>query len=475
MKGKYSLLLIVFLLLGCTDTRNVQKGMVTGTAAGQAQEGTVTSTVTGDAQKKTVTGTVRDSASHKPLPGTNILIMGTSMGTTTDTLGHYRIKVPSSKDTLRFAYIGYETKRIPIKGRTTINITWAPKTANRKNLVVCCGGLPEFHSENLFYITNSGSGIESFRKHADQVSIIVPATYHIDKYGVITGGVNPQIMKIAHKHHVKIMPIIASFDQEGIHHLLSDSAAVQRAIKMMVYLAQKNHYDGWQFDLENVNFLDAAAYTAFYRKTANRLHQDGFKISMAVVKTYSPVPLPGNSAYNRWTYENWKGAFQIKKLVKIGDFISFMTYDEHTSLTPPGPVAGYPWMNRMAQYLKSLNVPMDKVSFGIPTYSAYWYPTWSKHKGAHSTHSGISYAHAKRLLKRHHAKLQWMAKQGVHYAHWMMPNGIFNWLFMEDRRSFETKLQFVPEYGFRGISVWVMGMEDPGIWKVLKEHVKTKH
>jgi spore germination protein YaaH len=346
-------------------------------------------------------------------------------------------------------------------------------------LLICCFWQPahaqKFSSENLFYITNSQNGIESFRAHADQVSIIVPATYHIDQYGVITGGINPKIIKIAHKNRIKVMPIIASFDQDGVHHFLSDSTAVHRAIKMMTYLAQKNHYYGWQLDLENVNFLDASAYTKFYRKAANQLHQNGFKISMAVVKAYSPVPLPGNSAYNRWTYENWKGAFQIKKLMQIGDFISFMTYDEHTALTPPGPVAGLPWMNRMAQYLKSLNVPMDKISFGIPTYSDHWYPTWDKSKGAHSSRSEISYADAQRLLKRHKAKLRWMPEQGVHYAHWMMPNGVFNWLFMEDAHSFKEKLKFVPEYGFRGMSVWVLGTEDPAIWKVLKNNVKAGH
>jgi spore germination protein YaaH len=342
---------------------------------------------------------------------------------------------------------------------------WNPVHANAQ----------KFQSANLFYITNSQSGISSFRQHANQISIIVPATYQIDKHGVITGDVNPEIVKIAHKHHVKVMPIIASFDQKGIHQFLENDQAVERALKMMIYLAQKNHYYGWQFDLENVNFLDADAYTAFYKKAAKELRQNGLKISMAVVKSYSPVPVSGNNAYNRWTFENWKGAFQIKKLAKIGDFLSFMTYDEHTALTPPGPVAGIPWMKKMADYLKSLKIPMDKISFGIPTYSDHWYPTWSKSKGAHSTRSEISYEHAQNLLKRHHAKLHWMDNQGVYFSHWTMPNGVFNWLFMENARSFKEKLKLVPQYGFRGISVWVLGTEDPGIWKVLRRKANVAH
>ncbi|MGH2644315.1 MAG: glycosyl hydrolase family 18 protein, partial [Chitinophagaceae bacterium] len=333
----------------------------------------------------------------------------------------------------------------------------------------------KFQSENLFYVTNSQSGIKSFQDHASQISIIVPASYNIDQYGVIAGEVDSQVLIIANQNKVKVMPIVASFDQKGIHHLLNDSDAIQRAIQMMVEIGKANHFYGWQFDFENISFLDATAYTNFYQKAANALHENGLKISMAIVKAYYSYPAPGDPAYNRWIYENWKGAFQIKKLADIGDFISFMTYDEHTALTPPGPVAGLPWMNQMAQYLENIHVPMDKVSFGIPTYSDHWFPTWDETQGAHSTRSEISYQSAERLLEKNHAVLHWMPDQGVAYAYWAMPNGVFNWLFLEDARSFTEKLKLIPKYGFRGISVWLLGEEDTGIWKILNENTEATH
>lgn len=333
----------------------------------------------------------------------------------------------------------------------------------------------KFKSENLFYITNSKDGIQSFRKHADQISIIVPATYHLDEYGVLSGKVNPQIIEVAKKHDVKIMPLFSSFDQAGIHRLLNDSAAVNRAIKMMNYLAEKNDYYGWQFDLENIHIKDGTAYTQFFKKTAEALHKNDFKISMAVVKSDQPAPPPGGNSYNRFLYENWRGAFQIKELVKASDFISFMTYDQHTAATPPGPVAGIPWMKKIAEYLKRLNIPMDKISLGIPSYSDYWFPACSEEKGGHSTRDEISYEKVQDLLQLHQADLEWSAKQGVHYTHWAMPNGVFNWLFVEDKRSFGQKLALVPQYGFRGFSVWLMGYEDPGIWNVLRKRAETKH
>lgn len=337
------------------------------------------------------------------------------------------------------------------------------------------GYAQEFQSENLFYIMNTPNGIENFRQNAEQISIIVPATYHIDEYGVITGSVNPKIMKIARAHNVQVMPIFSSFDQEGIHRLLNNEKAMDRAIQQMIYLSQKNHYYGWQFDLEHISFLDADAYTAFYRKAAKRLHENELKISMAVIRSYSPSPGPltGNDAYTRHAFKEWAGAYQLKKLAKIGDFLSFMTYPQNNSVTPPGPVAGIPAIKNSVEYLKDLDIPMGKISLAIPVNSYYWHPTATKSKGAHSTASNISYEQVQHLMKRYDAKPHWLDKQGVSYAYWAMPNGVFHWLFIENARSFKEELQLVPQYGFRGISVWVLGNEDPNIWEVLKNETKS--
>lgn len=327
-------------------------------------------------------------------------------------------------------------------------------------------------SENLFYMVDTLNSFNSFKQHADEISVVVPAAYHLDRYGTVYGGIDPRILPIAKAHHVEVMPIIASFDQQAIHDFLNDPKARARAINIMLYDAQRYHYYGWQFDLENVHVSDGAAYTDFFRQAAEALHKHGYKITMAVVKGDRPVPAPGDTGYNRFLYEDWRGAFDYKKLAKVSDFLSFMSYDEHTSLTPPGPVAGIPWMENMAKYLVSLGIDPHKVSFGIPTYSDYWYPAWSKSKGAHSTRDEISYQEVQNLLDRYQAKPEWMADQGVDYARWTNPNGVFSWLFIENARSFKTKLQLIPKYHFRGFSAWVLGDEDPDIWTVLKQQTK---
>jgi spore germination protein YaaH len=330
-------------------------------------------------------------------------------------------------------------------------------------------------SENLFYMTDTIDALQSFKAHASQISIIVPAAYHIDQYGTVYGGVDPRVLSIADSNHVEVMPIVASFDQEGIHAFLNDPKARARAIDIMLYDAQHFHYYGWQFDLENVHVTDGDAYTDFYREAAKALHAHGFKISMAVVKAEQPVPAADGSDFSRFLYENWKGAFDFRKLAAIGDFMSFMSYDQNTALTPPGPVAGLPWMRRMADYLVRLGVDPQKVSFGIPTYSDHWYAAYSDKKGPHSTRDEITYREVQDLLDRHQVTPQWMASMGVDYAYWPGPNGVFEWLFIENARSFSEKLKLVRQYHFRGFSAWVLGFEDPGIWKVLGQQTQAVH
>lgn len=69
-----------------------------------------------------VTGRVSDSASGDPLPGVNVLVEGTSIGTSTDAGGAYSIEAPSGISVLLFSYLGYISQKVAINNRTSINI-----------------------------------------------------------------------------------------------------------------------------------------------------------------------------------------------------------------------------------------------------------------------------------------------------------------------------------------------------------------
>tara|TARA_R110002126_G_scaffold132052_1_gene276035 strand:+ start:7465 stop:10713 length:3249 start_codon:yes stop_codon:yes gene_type:complete len=80
-------------------------------------------------------GTVTSASDGIPIPGANVIVVGTSNGTTTDFDGKYEIK--SKKGVvLQFSYLGYTTQTIIVGDQTTINISLAEDVAQLDEVVV---------------------------------------------------------------------------------------------------------------------------------------------------------------------------------------------------------------------------------------------------------------------------------------------------------------------------------------------------
>jgi spore germination protein YaaH len=71
------------------------------------------------------------------------------------------------------------------------------------------------------------------------------------------------------------------------------------------------------------------------------------------------------------------------------------------------------------------------------------------------------------IAERHGAVMQWDSVAGVPYAYFSN-GGVYEWLFLENARSFREKLNLTKSYRLRGFSVWVLGPEDSAIWDILK-------
>lgn len=90
-----------------------------------------------------VSGTVSDAETDTPLPGVNVLVQGTAIGAATDADGAYELSVPSAQDTLVFSFIGYETKEVPIAGRSMIDVQLTSDVAALEGVVVVGYGTQE--------------------------------------------------------------------------------------------------------------------------------------------------------------------------------------------------------------------------------------------------------------------------------------------------------------------------------------------
>lgn len=92
------------------------------------------------AQNRTITGVVTSADDAAALPGVNVVIQGTTEGTTTDADGRYSLTVPSSESVLIFSFIGLKTVEVPVAGRSQIDVFMEVDIAQLSEVLVVAYG-----------------------------------------------------------------------------------------------------------------------------------------------------------------------------------------------------------------------------------------------------------------------------------------------------------------------------------------------
>jgi len=92
---------------------------------------------------QTVTGTVTSASDASALPGVSVLLKGSTIGTTTDSDGHFTIQVPEDDKsaTLVFSFIGFASQEILVGGKTTIDVPLETDMTQLGEVVVTALGI----------------------------------------------------------------------------------------------------------------------------------------------------------------------------------------------------------------------------------------------------------------------------------------------------------------------------------------------
>lgn len=96
--------------------------------------------LTAHAQSRVLTGIVT-SPDEGPLPGVNVLLKGTTLGTTTDSKGAYTLSVPSDDAVVTFSSIGFATDEVKVGNRSTLNFALKSDIRSLSEVVVTAFGV----------------------------------------------------------------------------------------------------------------------------------------------------------------------------------------------------------------------------------------------------------------------------------------------------------------------------------------------
>jgi TonB-linked SusC/RagA family outer membrane protein len=96
----------------------------------------LTGTFVAYAQERSITGKVTDAENGDPLPGANILLKGSTKGTTTGANGDFQITAPDGSAVLVISLIGYQSQEIPVGNRTSLSVALAADIKALEEVVV---------------------------------------------------------------------------------------------------------------------------------------------------------------------------------------------------------------------------------------------------------------------------------------------------------------------------------------------------
>jgi spore germination protein len=306
-----------------------------------------------------------------------------------------------------------------------------------------------------YYVENNAAdqaGYQALANNLASINMVIPFSYKVNHYGMISGKHNSNAAGLAHSGGSKLLALVNNiqghnFNSNTIHRMLNDATARSRAVNGIARLLVEKGYHGVNIDFENVPARDRFYLTAFFRELAATLRPRGLLVTAS-------VPAKTSDA----TQSSHSGAYDFRALAPYLDQVMIMAYDEHYAGGPPGPVASYPWFEKVINYALRF-FSANKVVMGIAAYGCDWTARSGKARHNPAIQS---------LLRKYRVTPKWHPTYRVPYFYYKSW-GVKHEVWYENAHSTAAKLLLVKRYNLRGVAVWRLGYEDPDIWKVISQ------
>jgi spore germination protein YaaH len=345
-----------------------------------------------------------------------------------------------------------------------------------------------------YYVPYDSTSWASLQVHADQLDILAAQWMSVDACGGLGSRDDQTLKQFAHDHGLKVVPSLFTLSGWLNHRLLADDEVRATFLQNVVGYTVDEGYDGFDLDLEGVDPADRQALSDFTRDLADALHAQGKLLTLAI------------PAKERETNTGWAGAFDYAALGNAADLVTVMAYEYRGPFSGPGSVAPYDWVGRVAAFA-TRQIPSEKVLLGLAVYGYDW-----------NTTSGgtlsLGYPQARAIAEQAQAEPGFDdAQQSLTFSYTAdaasrvppapgagrvnhaitlrsappcdavpplapgptptrapepdTPQAHEVWV--EGSGSVAARLGLALSSGARGVSVWRLGLEDPGSWPLFDQ------
>ena len=299
------------------------------------------------------------------------------------------------------------------------------------------------------WLTKYANSQKAVEKHWQNLDKVVPFWYTLKPDGKIEnryGGHQYELSSLTDDRKIDMLPLINNSQKNNM--MLVNPEIRNKSVNNIVKLIEKYDYKGINIDFEFIPEWTRNGYTSFIKLLSEKMPAD--KILTISVFPKINVPL------------NLQGAYDYSALAKYVDQIVIMTYDNHWSTGPAGPIAPINWVENNIQYALEY-IPADKIMLGIANYGYDW--------TNNNTAQDISAKKAIDIASKKGVEIKWHESYQTPYFYYRDENNIKHEVWFENSYSTSFKLELVKKYDLKGIAIWRLGNSTDKFWETINKNL----
>lgn len=293
-----------------------------------------------------------------------------------------------------------------------------------------------------FYVNWDPQSYLSLKQCIGKLNMVLPEWFFINpKTGTLDVQIDNKAYRLMKRAGIPILPILSNafngeFQSAGISKILHNPTLRKALINELLTQCEQHDFAGINIDIEELQENYNEYLTQFVKEVSEAFHARQRYVTQDII--------PFNEDYN------------VKELAKYNDYLFLMAYDEHNSVSNPGPVSSQQWIEAATDNIAK-QVPNDKIVLCLAAYGYDWTP-----KG--DNNQSVAYKDAMSLAADTQSRINFDSDTySLDFAY--EDDGTLHQIYFNDAATNFNALRFGCEYGLAGFSVWRLGTEDKRLWK----------
>lgn len=243
------------------------------------------------------------------------------------------------------------------------------------------------------------------------------------------------------------------FNTENLSAVLNDPTLSAKLIDGILREVKNKSYYGVNMDMEYISPDDRERYNEFLRQLAERLHESGYILTVALAPKIS-------ADQQGLLYE----AHDYETQGQIADYVIIMTYEWGYTYGPPLAVSPKNEIRRVLDYAVTA-IPPEKLLMSMPNYGYDWTLPYTRGTAARS----VGLTEALELALQYGAEILFDEEAQTPYFYYTAPDGMSHVVWFDDPRSIDSKLDLVREYSLAGVSWWTVNRCYVPAWLIMQD------